>query len=431
MKRRVVVTGLGPFCSLGIGIKFIIDSLIRKKTNLKLYKHYINNKLWDSFILHRIQRFNLQDFNIDKSELDFIKRWQNGRIDKDLQYLILGTKLAIDDSGLGKIRNNDKVGIILTHENPGLDTLINKMGTEAFKIINELKKISKKSFLEKLYYSCEKEGYNSQTFTNLFFIAKLFNIHGYSIFINNACASGLYALEAANMQIKNGTNDVVVVAGADCTLSMYKYLWFKKRRFLAEDFISKPFSQDANGIVLGDGGGGILLEELSHAKRRGAHIYAEYLGGSFFLEGWKITLPSISDNNYTNIFKKVLKQSGLQPSDIDLVNPHGVGMRITDKIEASVITKVFGKKNSNPKVCVFKPYVGHTLGGIAVLESIILLLCLENDIIPPFLYTKNIDERIRLRVADETIHRKLRIVAKMSCGFAGYDGVVIFRKPKG
>jgi 3-oxoacyl-[acyl-carrier-protein] synthase II len=262
----------------------------------------------------------------------------------------------------------------------------------------------------------------------LYFLTKVFSIHGYSLFTNNACASGLFALESAARQIQCGESSIVLLAAGDVANTMFKHSWFKRQGLYSEDGKIKPFSKKADGIVLGDGASAIILEELNHALNRKAHIYAEYLGGGFSLEGWKVTLPKIGSLSYQKAIESSLKRANLKPQDIDLISPHGVAIKVTDGYEAKAITDIFGKNSRKPLITAFKPYVGHNLGGSALLEIVVLLLSLEKNLIPPTLNCEEIDPKYDIELVKELTYCSLNTAMKLSCGFAGYNGAVAFRK---
>jgi len=287
--------------------------------------------------------------------------------------------------------------------------------------------ISKKDFFDKLYHSFLKTGYDAQGFPNLFHVAQVFNIHLYSLFINNACASGLYAIEAASDIIKRGKAKTVVIAVSDYP-DIYKYIWFRDLGIYSKDGIIRPFCRDSNGLVFGDGGVGILMEDLEHAKKRKAHIYAEYLAGGFDLEGWKITVPQIGSNSYQRAINRAFKRSGIDKHKIDLLCPHGVGSQPIDYYEAKAITDTFGKNPKRPLITTFKPYVGHNLGGSALLETAILLLSLKNNLVLPTLNCQNSDPKFNLSLVKEKTKPKLKTVMKICCAFAGYNAAAVFRK---
>jgi len=289
--------------------------------------------------------------------------------------------------------------------------------------------ITKKDFFDKFYRSFLKSGYDVQTFADLFHVARVFNIHNYSLFLNNACASGLYALEAASQIIKQGQAKAVVVAASDCP-DIYKYLWFRDLKIYSPDGKIRPFSKDSNGLVFGEGGVGIVVEDLISAERRKAPIYAEYLGGGFNLEGWKITVPQIGSNSYQNAILSAFKHSDITKEKIDLICPHGVGSQPSDYYEAKAITDCFGLNPKKPLITAFKPYIGHNLGGSALLETAALLLSLKNNIIPPTLNCENLDPKFNISLVKEKMEVKLNTAMKICCAFAGYNAAAIFRNLK-
>jgi 3-oxoacyl-[acyl-carrier-protein] synthase II len=190
----------------------------------------------------------------------------------------------------------------------------------------------------------------------------------------------------------------------------------------------KPFSKKADGLVLGDGAAALILEEMESALQRNAHIYAEYTGGGFTLEGWKVALPQIGSLSYQQAIEQSLKKPDLKPEEIDFINPHGVAIKVTDAYEAKAITDIFGQNSKKPFIAAFKPYVGHNLGGSAILETIILLLSMENNIIPPTLNCEQFETKHRLKLVRELTPYPLNTAMKLSCGFAGFSAAAIFRR---
>ena len=313
MKKRIAITGIGPMSSLGKGKDETWDSILKSRTNLVRESYSIDNELWGEFFLHKMRDFNIEQFDLLKENLRFIKELRTvKKEDRDLYYLLAAISLAIKDSKITYDKERNDIGLIVTHENPGVEIFFEELIDSVYDLTKELKgkDISKLKLAQRIYENgCEERGYNLQTFSYLFSAAKVFDLHGYSLFINNACASGLFAIEEAARQIKTGVSPAVIVAAVDNPTKIYKYLWFKKHGLYAEDGITRPFSKDKSGIVFGDGGAALVLEDLEHARKRGATIYAEYLGGGFSLEGWKITVPNLTDNFYTRSFQKALEIS--------------------------------------------------------------------------------------------------------------------------
>jgi len=428
--RRVVITGVGPICAIGFGKNDLWDSILKARTGLAQQEFKVDGELWDKFWLHKINDFDINNFKIDPQALKDISSWKQGKPDQDLYYLLAAVKLALDDSKVSYDRESNNLGLFLTVEHPGFEPFMTDLLEETMAYIkNKLQSntaTSKKEIYNHLFNSLVQNGYDLQTFMYLYLVSKAFGLHGYSLFTSNACASGLFALESAAKQIKFGGSDIALVAGGDYCNTMFKHRWFNERGLYAEDGKIKPFSKDANGIVMGDGASAIILEELNHAKKRKAHIYAEYLGGGFSLEGWKVTLPQLNSSSYQDAIKQSLKIAGLKPKDIDLINPHGVGIKITDHYEAKAITDVFGE-NKTP-VTAFKPYVGHNLGGSAILETIILLLAMQKNLIPPTLNCDPLETKYNIPVVRKSTKKPIKTAMKLSCGFAGYNSAAIFRK---
>ncbi|MFH1062025.1 MAG: beta-ketoacyl synthase N-terminal-like domain-containing protein [Candidatus Omnitrophota bacterium] len=428
-RQRIVITGIGPISSVGIGRENFWQGILNKKINIELEECYLDGELWDKFYYHKVKDFDINKFGIEKAKLADIRDWKEGEEVVDLNYLIAAVKLALDDSKLDYNNDNNGIGLVLAHENLGLMPFGFKISDLAYEMLIDKKKseISKKDFYDGFYKKFLKSGYDIQTFADLFHIARVFNIHEYSLFINNACASGLYALETASQIIQSKQAKRVVVAASD-NPEIYKYLWFRDLGIYAKDGIVKPFAKGSNGLVFGDGGVGIVIETLEGAQKRGATIYAEYLGGGFDLEGWKITVPQIGSKSYQKAMNNALKRSNLKQEDIDLVCPHGVGSGPIDYYESKAIADVFSDSNPKPLITTFKPYVGHNLGSSALFESAILLLSLQNNIIPETLNCPEVDPRFNITLVQKQTKKKLKTVMKSCCAFAGFNSAVTFQK---
>src|SRR4030042_3306400 len=384
----------------------------------------IDGEVWDKFYLHKIDNFGIEKFNIEEETLEDIKIWKKGNEDKDLCYLLAAVKLALDDSGLSYDKEDNDIGLFLTVEHPGFEPFCEGLVKETLSYLEKYpfnNNFSKNKIYKYLYDKFVRSGYDLQTFMYLHFVAKAYGFHGYSLFTSNACASGLFALESAARQIQYGESSIVLLAAGDVAHTMFKHLWFKEQGLYAEDGKMKPFSKKADGIVLGDGASAIVLEELSHALDRKAHIYAEYLGGGFSLESWKVTLPKIGGLSYQKAIESSLSRVNFKSHNIDLLNPYGVAIKVTDGYEAKAITDVFGKNHKKPLITAFKPYVGHNLGGSAILEIIILLLSMENNLIPPTLNYDETEPKYNIELVKELIPYPLDTAMKLSCGFAGYN----------
>jgi 3-oxoacyl-[acyl-carrier-protein] synthase II len=429
--RKVVVTGIGPLASPGIGKEAFWQGILDKHRGLGMKKIALDEENWAEFPAHMIENFHFGSFNLDQTALSYMKEWKEEEPSADLCYLIAAAALAIEDSNLKYDAEDNEIGLVLTHENMGLMPFLLKLSRTAYDTLTKENSGSytRLQFYEKLYRDGLKRGYDVQSFMTLFHVAKIFNIHNYSLFINNACASGLYALETASHMIQCGQCRAVVVAASD-NCEIYKYLWFRDIGLYADNGKIKPFCRDSSGLVFGDGGVALILEDLEHARNRNAPIYAEYLGGGFSIEGWKVTTPQIGSTTYQKALLKALKRSNISNNEIDLLVPHGVGSPAIDYYEAKAITDVFGVHSEKPLITAFKPYVGHNLGGSALLETAILLLAMKHETIIPTLNCDNINPDFNISLVTEQIDGAVDTAMKICCAFAGYNAAVIFRRPE-
>ncbi|RJQ55106.1 MAG: hypothetical protein C4526_04160 [Nitrospiraceae bacterium] len=425
--KRVVVTGVGPLCSIGQGKDEIFNSLVNSKTNVELEEGYIGDEYMCSFYKHKIREFDINNFGIDEQRLNEIKGWKEGEEITDLYFLLASIKLALDDSKVD-CKDGKDIGLVVTHENPGLEQFISKVIDNSFEITRANNKMTKQYFFNTIYEICDRSAYDLQTFMFLFHSAKTFNLHGFSLFVNNACASGLFAIETAAQTIKSGKNKIVIVAGSDYP-GIYKHIWLDRLGLCTKDKKIKPFAKDRDGFIFGDGGAAMVIEDYDHALARNAHIYSEYLGGGFALEGWKVTLPAVGDSFYRNAILESLKESQVMPEDIDVINAHGAGTGIIDQYEARAITDIFGENFERPFITTLKPYIGHNLGSCALLEIVLQLIALEKDFVPPVLNCDETDPKLKIKVLKKGIYSKgIKTILKIACGFGGYDGAVVFRR---
>lgn len=428
---RIVVTGVGPLTAGGSGKDEVWKAILDKKTGLARKEYKIDGDVIGKFYVHEIKDFKIDEYGVNPQILNEIKSWKEGDEIADLYYFLATIQMALRDSGLViDDGNNDVVGLMLAHENMGLDHFY-------MKIIDELsftgenaagRPGTRRAFLDEFYKKFRRTGYELQTFMSLHHVAKVFGIHGFSLILNNACASGLYAMESAADAIRSGKCRQMIVASVDRS-SVFKQIWFSEINMCAKDGRIKPFASDRDGFTIGDGGAALVFETLESAVERKAYIYAEYMCGSFVLEGWKVTYPDVTNDFYKKMIVKAIELAGLKPQDIDLLVPHGVGTSITDKYEARAITQVFGKKAKKPVITALKPYVGHTLGSTAILETAIMLMGLKNNKIPPTLNCEHSDDTLGIEVLkDMASADDVEIAMKTACGFAGFDGACVFRK---
>ncbi len=425
---QVFITGLGPVSSLGCGKRDFWTGILNKNINLKKEKHFFDDGNEECFYNYKIKEFGSELLKLKNCDLKETRAWKEGFVPVDFEYLISAIDLAFHDSKLKGLRGKSRIGLVLFHENLGFGAFYNKFFDLITKYQNQLRgKLSKEEIVKFFYNDLKKAAYDLQTFTTLFHVQRLFDLHDFSLFINNACCSGLYAIEVAADMIRTKKCDCVVVAGSDA-VDIYKYLWFKELGIYSPDGFLRPFSLNRNGLVIGEGAAAIVLEESTHAIKRGANIYAEYSGGWFSSESWKMNFPAVGQNYYADTIKKCIEVSGLKKEEIDIVCSHGTGTKVFDEYEARAMINVFGKNFQKPFVSAFKSYIGHTLGISALIETIILLLAMQKHVIPETLFFDEKDKKNNIPIIQKTLQVETRHALKICSSFAGFDGACMFKR---
>ncbi len=431
--KRVVITGLGPITAIGIGAAPLWNSIVEGRTSISWHSDHIDGEVWETFPVARVNNFDFEGLGFSDWVRQVLHEYELTE-HRELLYLLAATKLALDESRLEYSRESNDVAVVLTHENPGVDNYVRQvlrlvMDAKEGKLA--LEGLSKKQLADELYRRHARSVYNLQSFMYPFVVSKIFGFHGCALYLNNACASGLYAIEAASQLIRSGQCEIALVAGADCPRMATKYRWFKEQNLYAEDGLMKPFDRLRNGVVFGEGGAALVLEELEHARNRGAAVYAQYLGGGFTQEAWKIGISRPGSDCYQRAFEAAFKAGDVRPESVNFINPHGAATRSGDLYEGRTIASVFQDCHRQPLVSAFKPYVGHNLGGSGLVETAILLLAMRANLAPPTLNYQEPDPALNLTLVAELKSAQLQVVAKMSAGFGGYNAVGVFQKLSG
>ena len=265
-------------------------------------------------------------------------------------------------------------------------------------------------------------------------VAIRFGLHGMCTCVVTACASGTNAVGDALRQIRDGYQDVIVCGGAESCITDFGIGGFTSMHALskAEDVnrASIPFDKERSGFVMGEGAGVIVLEELEHAKKRGAKIYAEIIGYGATSDAYHITSPEPTGDGAARAIKRAIEDANIKPEDIDYINAHGTSTHLNDVCETMAIKKALGEDVSK-KVMVSstKGNTGHLLGAAGAIEAIFSIKAIENKIVPPTINYKEKDEECDLDIVPNEIRKKdLKIVMSNSLGFGGHNGSVIFKE---
>ena len=411
--KRVVVTGLGALTPIGNNIEEYWTALVNGVSGAAPITHFDATKFKTRFACE------IKNFNVN----DFIHRKESRRMDRFTQYAMVASDEAIEDSELNLDEINKlRVGVIWGAGIGGLETFQNEV----------------------LNYAA---GDGSPRF-NPFFIPKMIaDIAPGNISIKNgfmgpnyttvsACASSANAMIDALNYIRLGQCDVIITGGSEAAVTIAGMGGFNSMHALSTrnespETASRPFDAQRDGFVLGEGAGAIVLEEYEHAKARGAHIYAEVIGGGMSSDAHHMTAPHPEGIGVIAVMKNCLENSGIQPEDVDHINTHGTSTPLGDVAELKAISNVFGEHAKNININSTKSMTGHLLGAAGAIESIASILAMKYGIVPPTINHSNSDENINSDLnltLNKAQKREIKVAMSNTFGFGGHNACVAFRK---
>ncbi|MEL7369974.1 MAG: beta-ketoacyl synthase N-terminal-like domain-containing protein [Myxococcota bacterium] len=408
--RRPVITGIGLVSAAGIGIGPTWQCIQEGKPKTSSIKVPGPAGTTTQFLAYAAPEYAIGEVvetAVPSGQLE------HEGIDsaRDLKHLIASVGLALDDAAVRSADIDlDDVGVIIADEHPGVEQLSRKLYEGV--TIESAAALSDNIF-------------ELNSFLTPYRVARAFGLGGESSFVNTACTSGLSAMDYAAAQIRLGRASVALAAACDDPLSSGKYQWFAERNLYSNDGMLLPFSADAAGTVFGDGGAALVFEEREHALARGAHIYAEYLGAGFTQDGWRVSAPLPQRANQARAIRRALSEAQRAPHDIDVVVPHGTGIRPTDQYERRCIHDVWREPDELPACLALKSYVGHNLGGASLLEAAVLIKAIEAQRLPPFASPDRPRQGLSLESEGPWRSADIGLAVKASAAFAGYYGAVV------
>jgi 3-oxoacyl-(acyl-carrier-protein) synthase len=420
----IVITGIGPVSSAGVGKKALWHNVMTKSQNVTSICQKVGDEIWAEYPLSEVGPLDEEDSGLRDPWVRSLTGQENNR---DLLLFATAVRLGLLDAGICDDDVGFSKGIVMAHENPGSDEYTRQI----WKTLAESPTAGPQTpldYVRHTYEAVQGAGYGTHSFVLLQQLTRIFGIHGPALTLNNACASGLFALETAASWIRSGHVDMMVVVCGDSPRLITRYLWLAKANACTTENVMRPFARNRSGFILGEGVGAVVIETRQHAIERRARIYCEYLGGSFVSDAWKLNLPCVTPNYYQKAIQDVLETTGLAASEIDLVIPHGAASSLQDRYEAEAIATVFGSSAVRPAITALKPYIGHTLAGSAVLELIIGVLAAENGTIPATLNLTEPDPQIKIRLVTEHCKRAIKNWLKTTTGFGGFSAACVFRQ---
>ncbi|OGW76103.1 MAG: hypothetical protein A2Z72_01960 [Omnitrophica bacterium RBG_13_46_9] len=402
MNRRVVVTGLGVVSSIGVGKDEFWKNLIAGKSGISDIEAFDTND-YPSHKGGEVKNFEPAKF-IAKKNLKNIARAS--------QFAIAATSMALKDSQFDIVRlSHEKTAVVFgtTMGEGGMIEEIDKhwaaLGEEDIWAIT----ISK--------YPCNAIADN---------LSRFFNLSGKSFVLPTACSAGNYSIGYGYDLIRSGIVDVALAGGAD-PLSRIGFTGFSRLYAMSPD-LCRPFDRNRKGMMVGEGAGVLILEDLESARKRNATIYAEILGYGLGCDAYHMTAPRVS--GIIKVIEKAIANSRIKKEDIDYICAHGTGTPPNDKAECEAIKSVFSDLAKNLSISSIKSMLGHTMGAASAIEAISCCLTIKDSIIPPTINYETLDPECNLDcVPNKAKKRAVNIVLNNSLAFGGNNACLVLGKP--
>ncbi|MCR5779623.1 MAG: beta-ketoacyl-ACP synthase II [Bacteroidaceae bacterium] len=416
--KRVVVTGLGAVTPLGNSAEETWKNLLAGVSGAGPITRFDSSKFKTQFACE-VKNFNGEDFGIDRKEAR--------KMDLYCQYAVAAAKQAITDSALDvEAVDKNRVGVVFGVGIGGIKTFEEEI--RAYERCAETVGPKFGPFFIPKMIADIAAGH----------ISIMYGFHGPNYVTTSACASSTHALADAFNLIRLGKADMIVSGGAEAAITEGGVGGFTAMKALSTrndepQKASRPFSGSRDGFIMGEGAGCLILEELEHAKARGAKIYAEMVGEGMSADAHHITASHPEGLGAILVMKNALEDAGMQPEDIDYINVHGTSTHVGDISEAKAIKEVFGAHAYKLNISSTKSMTGHLLGAAGAVEAMASVLTVKNDIVPP---TINHEDDDRDEEIDYDLNftfnapqkRTVRAALSNTFGFGGHNACVIFKK---
>lgn len=401
MKRRIVITGLGVVSSIGIGKDEFWKNLIAGKSGIS------DISLFDTSDYPIRRAGEVKNFEPSR----FIPKNRLKNIARASQFAIAATKMAFDEAKLNiSDCHKKKVAIIL-------GTTMGEGG-----MIEEVDKHWTAQGEEDIWALTVSKYPGNAISDN---IARFFEFKSMSLVVPTACSGGNYAIGHGYDLIKKDVIDCAIVGGSD-PFSRIAFTGFNRLFAMAPDKC-QPFDKNRKGMMLGEGSGILILEDLESAKRRDANVYAEVLGYGLSCDADHMTAPRVE--SIVKVMERAIRNSGVNKEDVDYISAHGTGTPSNDKAECQAIKTVFGDLIEKLSVSSIKSMLGHTMGAASALEAISCCIAMKESTIPPTINYETLDPECNINCVPNKLQRKeIKVALNNSLAFGGNNACLILRK---
>ena len=412
--KRVVITGIGTINSLGHNVPQYFDNLIAGTSGAGLITRFDAQKFKTRFACE-IKGYDPENFGIEKREAR--------RNDPFAQYAFIATDEALKDSGLDlDAIDKDRAGVIVGSGIGGIETLLEEI--RHFYEGGMEPRFS--PFLVPMMIPDMASG----------MISMKYGFRGPNYATVSACSTSNHAMSDAFTLIRLGKANIIITGGSEAPINVASIGGFNAARAISTNnaeymTASRPFDKTRDGFVMGEGAGILVFEELEHAKRRGAKIYAEVGGSGMTADAYHITAPHPDGEGARRVMELAIEEAGLKPTDVDYINLHGTSTPLGDIVEAKAIGDLFGLHAYKMNLSATKSMAGHSLGATGAIEILACICAMERDMIPPTINFKEEDPAIDYKLNftfNQAQERKVRVAISNTFGFGGHNSSLLIKK---
>ncbi len=409
MTRRVVITGMGAVSPIGNTAQELWQGIKQQRCGIDAITHFDTSD-YKVKLAGEVKNLDMEQY-FSKRDLKFNDRFT--------QFARIAAKQAMADSGLDTAKEDmDRFGVIIGSGIGGIATIEQAQQN-----------------LESRGASRVSPFFIPMTLANLAAgtVAIDMGAKGHCSCVVTACAAAANAIGEAFHKIRGGHEDIMLAGGSEAAITPLAIAGFMSMRALYEgddkERASIPFDKERKGFVMGEGAGVLVLEEYTHAKQRGAHIYGEIVGYGATCDAYHITAPSPQGEGGAKAMIQALNDAGIKREDIDYINAHGTSTPLNDRIETAAVKLAFGDHAQKLAISSTKSNTGHLLGASGAIEAIITIMALQEGYVPPTIHYQKADEECDLDiVANQGRNASLRYAMSNSLGFGGHNASLIFAK---
>ncbi len=411
-ERRVVVTGIGILSCVGNNLPSFWDSLVNGRCGIGKVTHFDASR-------HRTQiAGQLKDFSISA----YMPEKEARRLDPFCHYAIAAADEALQNAGIPKDLsgfNPERIGVVVSSGIGGIKVFEDQCHVLKDRGPERISPLLIPMLIIDMASGCLSMRYGAK---------------GPNFGVVTACATACHSIGESFWIIKRGDADLMLSGGAESSISPIGFAGFCSMKAMSQRnddplHASRPFDMDRDGFVMSEGAGVLVIEELEHAKRRGAEILAEIVGYGATADAYHITSPAPGGTGAAAALRNALARASLQPADLDYINAHGTSTDLNDKYETQAIKLALGEHARKVSISSTKGTTGHALGAAGALETSACIMAMRTGIVPPTINYTTPDPECDLDYTpNQAIEKQIKTAANINLGFGGHNAVLVLKK---